>query len=310
MAQVNMQQVKELRDRTQAGLNDCKGALVEAEGDMDKAVEIILKKGLAKSAKRAGAVATEGEVAARIASDAKRGVIVEVNIQTDFAARNDDFKAFVAKVLDVAELTESGADLATQPFPGGVGTVEENRQALVGKLGENITIRRWAKLTADAAGFVHSYVHMGGKVGVLLALSCKDAATAKTSDVVKLADDLAMQAAAMSPLYLRGEEIPADAIAKQTDIYNAQLEEEKKPAQARPKIIEGKLAKWRKEVCLLEQVSVLDSAKSVADMIAETSKAVGGEVRVEAFVRYERGEGIEKPQGKDFAAEVAEMSNG
>src|SRR5262245_16260925 len=171
MSQVSMQQVKELRDRTQAGLNDCKSALVEASGDMEKAVEIILKKGLAKSAKRAGAVASEGEVATRIAADGRSGVLVEVNIQTDFAARNEDFRKFVQAVLDAAVKAKDGADLGAEPYPGGAGTVDENRKALVGKLGENITIRRWGRLGTDGPGMVHSYVHLGGKIGVLLTVA-------------------------------------------------------------------------------------------------------------------------------------------
>src|SRR5690349_4103035 len=143
MTQINMQQVKELRDRTQAGLNDCKSALVEAAGDMEKAVEVILKKGLAKSAKRAGAIAAEGVVTALVAKDGKAGVLVEVNIQTDFAARNADFLDFANKVAVAALAAKTGADLCAEKFPGGSATVEETRQALVGKLGENITVRRW-----------------------------------------------------------------------------------------------------------------------------------------------------------------------
>src|SRR5262245_26210624 len=176
MSQVDMQKVKELRDRTQAGLNDCKSALVEAGGDMEKAVEVILKKGLAKSAKRAGAVASEGEVAARVDASGKSGVLVEVNIQTDFAARNDDFRKFVQNVLDVAEKAKDGADLGAESFGG--STLDEARKALVGKLGENITIRRWGRLRIDGPGTVHSYVHLGGKIGVLLtAATGSDAAT-------------------------------------------------------------------------------------------------------------------------------------
>src|SRR5688572_28199468 len=170
MTQPSMQQVKELRDRTQAGLNDCRAAMVEAGGDMEKAVEIILKKGLAKSAKRAGAVASEGLVAAQVSADGKNGVIVEVNIQTDFAARNEEFQRFAQGVLEAAGKAKSGADLGAEPFPSGGGSVDEVRQALVGKLGENITIRRWERIQVDGAGRVHSYVHMGGKIGVLLAV--------------------------------------------------------------------------------------------------------------------------------------------
>ena len=163
-----MQQVKELRDRTQAGLNDCKSALIEAEGDMEKAVEIILKKGLAKSAKRAGEVARR-RGRGPVAEDGKSAVIVEVNIQTDFAARNADFLAFVEKVSK-PPARRSRARISCEPFPGGSGTIEDNRKALVGELGENITVRRWERLAVDGAGLVHSYVHMGGKVGVLLAV--------------------------------------------------------------------------------------------------------------------------------------------
>ena len=215
MAQVNMQQVKELRDRTQAGLNDCRAALMESDGDMEKAVEIILKKGLAKSAKRAGAVASEGEVAVQVSADKKSGVICEVNIQTDFAARNPEFKAFVAKVVELAKTAPAGADLGALPFPGGTGTLEDNRSALVGKLGENITVRRWQRLEAEGTGFVHAYVHMGGKIGVLVNVQLGDAAAAAKPELLKLVDDVAMQAAAMSPLFLSPEEVTAEAKASQ-----------------------------------------------------------------------------------------------
>ncbi|HEY5959349.1 MAG TPA: translation elongation factor Ts [Polyangiaceae bacterium] len=307
MTQVNMQQVKELRDRTAAGLNDCRGALVEAAGDMEKAVEIILKKGLAKSAKRAGAVATEGAVAARVAKDKKSGIIVEVNIQTDFAARNDDFVSFVKNVVDVAAAAPAGADLATLPYPAGGGTVEEVRQALVGKLGENITVRRWAKLESKS-GVVHSYVHMGGKIGVILAVELGNASLSEHPSVVKFIDDTAMQAAAMAPICVGIPDVPADEKAQQVKIYEAQLEEEGKPAQARPKIIEGKLAKWMKEICLLEQVSVLETEKTIAQQLEAVVKEVGTPITIASFVRYERGEGIEKKKTEDFAAEVMRMS--
>ena len=309
MAQVSMQQVKELRERTQAGLSDCKSALQEAEGDMEKAVEIILKKGLAKSAKRAGKVASEGVVAAKVAADGKSAVLVEVNIQTDFAARNPEFVSFVDQVLQVAEKAATGADLGAQPSPAG-GTVEDQRQALVGKLGENITVRRWERLAVGAAGKVTAYVHMGGKVGVLLAVSTKDDATAGLPEVAEFAENTAMQAAAMSPLYLDASAVPAEAVAKQSEIFDAQLAEEGKPEKARPKIVEGKLAKWKKEICLLEQQSVIESDKTVGAIRAALSAAVESEVKVDGFVRFERGEGIEKPQGPDFADEVAQMAKG
>jgi elongation factor Ts len=307
MTQVNMQQVKELRDRTQAGLNDCRAALVEANGDMEKAVEIILKKGLAKSAKRAGAVAAEGAVAARVAPDGKSGIIVEINIQTDFAARNDDFIAFVKNVVDLAAVSPAGADLSALPYPAGGGTVEAVRQALVGKLGENINVRRWAKLEAKA-GLVHSYVHLGGKIGVIVAVEVGDPTVLGNPALLKFVDDTAMQIAAMAPLCVRTTDVPAEDKAKQSEIYDAQLEEEGKPAAARPRIIEGKLAKWMKEICLLEQVSVIDSDKTIDQQLQAVAKETATTVAITQFVRYERGEGIEKKKTDDFAAEVMKMS--
>ena len=308
MTQVNMQQVKELRDRTSAGLNDCRGALVEAAGDMEKAVEIILKKGLAKSAKRAGAVASEGQVAAKISSDGTSAIIVEVNIQTDFAARNDDFKVFVENIVKLAESAPAEADLSTLPYPAGGGTVEEVRQALVGKLGENITVRRWAKLTAKD-GLVTSYVHMGGKIGNILAVKLGDVTKAKSPSVVKFVEDTAMQIAAMAPLFLSTSEVPADEKSKQSEIYEAQLVEEGKPEKARPKIIEGKLAKWMKEICLLEQQSVLDTEKTIQQLLDATAAEVGTSIELVRFVRFERGEGlVDKKKSEDFAAEVMKMT--
>ncbi|HMA93102.1 MAG TPA: translation elongation factor Ts [Polyangiaceae bacterium] len=308
MAQVNMQQVKELRDRTQAGLNDCRGALMEADGEMEKAVEIILKKGLAKSAKRAGAVASEGTVAAQVAADGKSGVLIEVNIQTDFAARNDDFVTFAKNVLELASRSPKDADLLTLPYPAGGGTVEEVRQALVGKLGENITVRRWEKFETKT-GIVHSYVHLGGKIGVLLQVEVGNPAVLTNAGLLKFIDDTAMQVAAMAPLCLSTADVPADEKAKQTDIYNAQLADEGKPEKARPKIIEGKLAKWMKEICLLEQVSVLDSEKTIQQQLEAVAKEVGTTLTIARFVRYERGEGIvDKKKSEDFAAEVMKMT--
>jgi len=308
MAQVSMQHVKELRDRTQAGLNDCRSALLEAEGDMDKAVELILKKGLAKSAKRAGAVATEGEVAARVAADGRSGAIVEVNIQTDFAAKNEDFRAFVQKVLEAAESANPGDDLGARPYPGASGTVEDSRQALVGKLGENITVRRWDRFSVEGPGRVQSYVHMGGKIGVLLVLSAGRDEAASSPAFAKLGEDVAMQVAAMSPLYLDRSQVPEADKAKQAEIFDAQLAEEGKPDKVRPKIVEGKVGKWMKEVCLLEQPSVLVADKSVDEVRAALEKELGTAVRLQRFVRYERGEGLDKPQGPDFASEVAKMA--
>ena len=306
MTQVNMSQVKELRERTQAGINDCRAALVEAQGDMEAAVQVILKKGLAKSAKRAGALATEGIVAARIAADARSGVIVEVNIQTDFAARNEEFLSFVGDAVTTAEKSETGADLGAQKAPSGKGTLEEQRQALVGKLGENIMIRRWDKLAVGEVGLVHSYVHMGGKIGVLLAV---ETTKSGASDVLsKFVEETAMQVAAMGPQFTTAAAIPEAEKNKQRQLFDAQLEEEGKPVAARPKIVEGKLAKWMKEICLLDQPSVLDAEKTVEQVRAAAEKALGAGIKVKGFVRYERGEGLATPEGPDFADEARRMA--
>lgn len=306
MAQVNMQAVKELRERTQAGLNDCRSALIDSEGDMDKAVEIILKKGLAKSAKRAGKVAAEGVVSTKVAPNSKSAVIVEVNIQTDFAARNEDFLAFVEKVVEAAEKASEGADLGAEPFPGGTGTVEDNRAALVGRLGENITVRRWQRVSVKT-GRVTSYVHLGGKIAVLVGAECDSDATGEKLE--PFLQEAAMQVAAMAPPYLTAEEIPESDKKAQAEIFAGQLKEEGKIPEARwPQIIEGKIQKWAKEVCLLPQPSVIEPKKSVDEMRADAAKAAGGEASITKFVRFERGEGIEVPQGDDFAAEVAAMA--
>jgi elongation factor Ts len=303
-----MRQVKELRDRTGAGLNDCRSALVEAANDLEAAVGVILKKGLAKSAKRAGSVATEGVVAARVAADARSGVIAEVNIQTDFAARNPEFLAFVDDVVAVAMQSEAGADLGSKPAPGGAGTLEEKRQALVAKLGENIQVRRWDRVAVQDGGLVHSYVHMGGKIGVILAVETTHSAAAKNEVIGKFVEETAMQIAAMSPQFVDASRVPAADKDKQREIFEGQLAEEGKPEAARPKIVEGKIAKWLKEVCLIDQPSVLDGDKTVDQVRAAAEKELGSKLAIQAFVRYERGEGLVVPQGPDFAEEARRMA--
>jgi len=310
MAAITPQLVKELRERTQAGMADCKNALVEADGDPEKAVEIILKKGLAKSAKRAGAVASEGEVRAHVAADARSGVIVEVNIQTDFAARNEKFKAFVGEVVRVAAGAKHGENLEQRKYPGSDKTVGEILGELVAQIGEKITVRRFARFDLSApAGAIHAYVHLGGKIGVLLEATASTRAVEERPEFKKFIDDAAMQVAAMNPLYLTRAEVPKDTTDKQREIYAAQLREESKPKPeaAWPKIIEGKLNKWYTEVCLLDQESVLVPGSSIDQVRAQAAKDAGGTIELRRFVRFERGEGIEK-RTDDFAAEVAKMA--
>ncbi len=302
MAEITAKMVKELRDRTQAGMADCKAALVEAEGDMEKAVEIILKKGLAKAASRAGRVAAEGEVATWVAADGKRGVIVEINSQTDFVSRGEDFKGFVKTVLDVASKAPKGADLGTQKTASGK-TVDLLRQELVAKTGENMVVRRWASLdAAEPGGLVHAYVHAGGKLAVLIHV---EGPAGSHADLRAFSDNCAMQVAAMRPQVVHREHVSAPALAKQKEIFAAQLKEEKKPEAAWPKIIEGKIAKWFSEITLLGQENVWDpTAGTIEKIRQELAKKCGGEVKIHSFVRFELGEGIEKPP-EDFVNEVA-----
>jgi elongation factor Ts len=310
MAAITPQAVKELRERTQAGMADCKNALVEADGDPEKAVEIILKKGLAKSAKRAGAVASEGEVRAFVAADAKSGVLVEVNIQTDFAARNEKFRTFVGDCIKVAQTAQEGAKLEDLQHPTAGKTIGEVMNELIATIGEKISIRRFAKLELSTpAGAIHSYVHLGGKIGVLLETTANSADTANRAEFKKFIDDAAMQIAAMNPMYLSRTEVPKAAIEKQREIYTAQLREEPKPKPeaAWPKIIDGKVNKWYTEICLLEQDSVLVPGSTIDQVRGQVAKEVGGTIELKRFVRFERGEGIEKPTD-DFAAEVAKMA--
>ncbi|WP_437931040.1 translation elongation factor Ts [Sorangium sp. So ce291] len=314
MAGINAQAIKELRERTQAGMSDCKSALTEAEGDMEKAVEIILKKGLAKSAKRAGASATEGEVRAAVAADRRSATMVEVNIQTDFAARNDAFRQFVGDVLAAVEKAPEGADVSQLSIGG--KSVADTATELTARIGEKVAVRRWDRVSIPEGkhGVAQAYVHLGGKIGVLVAVEASSQAVAEHPEVQKFIDETAMQAAAMSPLVLRRDEVTAELKAKQQEIFEAQLREDPKPKpeSAWPKIIEGKFNKWFSEVALLEQESVEAASRGVSgqtiDKLREAAaKAAGGELTLTRFVRYERGEGIAKKED-DFAAEVAKMA--
>jgi elongation factor Ts len=298
--------VKELRERTQAGMSDCKNALVEAGGEMEKAVEIILKKGIVKAAARAGRVAAEGQVATWVASDAKRGVIVEVNSQTDFVSRGEDFKTFVNNVLAVASKAPKGADLGAQKYPGSDKTIEQVRAELVAKTGENIVVRRWGMLEAkEPGGLVHAYVHAGGKLAVLLHAEAPDN---KNAEFCGFVDNVAMQVAAMNPMVVRRDEVGPSQIEKQKEIFEAQLKEEGKPLQAWPKILEGKLAKWFNEITLLGQDNVWDPPAGAIDKLRQAlGGKLGGEVKFHAFFRYALGEGIERPPTEDLAAEVAKI---
>jgi elongation factor Ts len=308
MAEVTAQMVKQLRDRTQAGMSDCKSALVEAGGDMEKAVELIIKKGIVKSAKRAGALATEGEVRSVVSADGRTGVVVEVNIQTDFAARNDQFQAFVEKAIEVAFGADKGADLGAQQAPGVGKTLEEHRQDIAGKIGENIQVRRWERLEREGAGLLKAYVHPaqpGGKIAVLVEIGAPSDAVASHPAVATFAEQVTLQIASMNPLYLDRSQVPQEDLAKQKEIFKAQLKEEGKPEAAWDKILVGKESKWYSDICLIDQESVMTPGSSIDALRKQVGGQAGGEITLRRFVRFERGEGIEKKPAEDFAAEVA-----
>ncbi len=309
MADITASMVKELRERTQAGMADCKNALVEAAGDMEKAVEVILKKGIVKAASRAGRVAAEGEVRTLVDADGQFGVIVEVNCQTDFVARGDEFKGFVTKVTELASTASKGADLTTLTFPGTGKTVDVARQEMVAKTGENTVIRRWERVDASGPfGLVHAYVHMGGKMAVLLSAEAPTKAARESAQFKAFVDNCAMQVCAMRPEVVEQKDVPAARIEKQKEIFAAQLKEEGKPEQAWPKIMEGKVAKWLNESSLLGQESVWDPTQGTIDKIRQAlGKELGGEVKLKSFARFELGEGIEK-KSDNLADEVAKLT--
>lgn len=286
MAAVTAAMVKELRERTGLGMMECKKALVEADGDLERAIEDLRKSGQAKAAKKAGRTAAEGTIAIAVSDDNRSAVMVEVNSETDFVARDDNFLAFADKVAKAA-LAAGEADAAkiAELKTEDGATVEEARQALVQKIGENIQVRRAAVLSAE--GLVGSYVH-GGRIGVLVALKGGSA---------ELGKDVAMHVAAVAPMVVRGEDVPADVLEKEKEIIRAQPDMAGKPAEIVEKMLGGRISKFLKEVSLLDQPFVKDPNTTVGQLV----KAAGAEV--ESFVRLVVGEGIEKEE-TDFAAEV------
>ena len=290
MASITASMVKELRERTGLGMMDCKKALSEANGDMEKAIEDLRKASGLKAAKKASRVAAEGVVMAKISSDGNRGVIVEINSETDFVARDENFLSFAGEALETA-YNENEASIEELLSKG----LEESRQALVQKIGENISVRRIERLNLENAnqGIVESYVHNNAKIGVLISLKGGDEA---------LARDIAMHIAAVNPLVVRPEDVPEDILAKESEIYAAQARESGKPDEIVEKMISGRLRKFVSEVSLLEQQFVKDPESTIRELLVE----VGADII--QFVRYEVGEGIEKEE-EDFAAEVAAQFN-
>lgn len=285
--------VKELRERTGSGMMECKKALTETGGDIEAAVELMRKAGLAKADKKAGRVAAEGRISAAISDDGTRAALVEVNCETDFVAKGDDFASFSGEIADVVLAKQpSGVEvLADLPLSSGI-SVEETRRNLIAKLGENITIRRCAVLH-NARGRIAAYLH-GNRIGVLVGVQGGDEVLAK---------DIAMHVAASKPLALGPEDVSADLIAKEKEIYHAQAEESGKPADIVEKMVSGRVNKFLKEVTLLGQPFVKNPDISVEQLLKEQN------AKVSAFVRFEVGEGIEK-KSDNFAEEVMAQVRG
>ena len=299
---ITAQMVKELRETTGAGMMDCKKALQEAEGNMERAIDILREKGLSKAAKKSDRIAAEGLVAIEINADNTVGAIVEINSETDFVAKNEDFKTFVKDVAEIALATEKEdvAGLLTESHKeGALSEVLNNRIATIG---EKLDIRRFAKISTN--GQVAGYIHGGGKIGVLVELETE----ARDAEVLAMGRDIAMQVAAMNPKYVSKDDVDPEYIAHETEILTQQALNEGKPANIVEKMIKGRLEKQLKEVCLVEQTFVKNPDLTIKQLVADVAKKVGSEIKVARVVRFEVGEGIEKKE-ENFAEEVAKQLN-
>lgn len=302
--------VKELREMTGAGMMDCKKALTATDGDMDKAVEFLREKGLATAQKKAGRIAAEGIVMLKVSEDGKKAVAVEVNAETDFVAKNEKFQGYVAQVAELALNTKAAdidAFMEEEWTFSESATVKEELAHQIATIGENINIRRFTQVTEEN-GFVASYTHMGGKIGVLV-----DVETDVVNDAVKeMAKNVAMQVAALKPLYTNDSEVSAEYIAHEKEILLAQIMNDPKESQKPEKVIQGMIAgrinKELKEICLLDQVYVKaeDGKQSVGKYVQEVAKANNANITIKGFVRFETGEGLEKKE-ENFAEEVAKQ---
>jgi elongation factor Ts len=301
MANITAQMVKELRDSTGAGMMDCKAALAETNGDLQAGIDWLRKKGLSKAAKKAGRVAAEGLIGVLVAGT--KGVMVEVNSETDFVARNDLFQGLVKMIADVALSVGTDVEKIKAAKAGSI-TVAESITDTIAKIGENMTLRRAASLSVSQ-GAIGAYVHNSvsdglGKIGVLVALE----SPGKADELASLGRMIAMHVAASNPQAVDAAGLDPAVVAREKDVLSDKFKAQGKPANVIEKIVESGLKTFYKEVCLLEQAYVHDSAKSVAQALKEAEGKVGATIKITGFVRYGLGEGIEK-QETDFAAEVA-----
>lgn len=293
--------VKALREKTGCGMMDCKKALTEADGDMDKAVDYLREQGLAKQAKKSGRIAAEGVAFAKTNADNTLGVVIEVNAETDFVAKNADFQAFVETCANtVMEQNPADVDaLLACTATGSTETVDALLKEKVLTIGENIKIRRFARFE----GTVTSYIHAGGRIGVIVKF---DTDVADKDGFQTYAKDIAMQIAAINPGYLNEQSVPAEVLEHEKSIMKAEVVNSGKPEVIAEKIVMGKIGKFYKENCLVDQVFVKDSSLSVTQYTNNVAKELGGSIKITDFVRYEKGEGLEKRED-NFADEVASM---
>lgn len=286
MATITAAEVKKLRDQTGAGMMDCKAALEEAKGDYEEATTILRKKGLASAAKKAGRATTEGLIGHRVSADHGSGTLVEVNCESDFVARTDDFQQLVSNVL--TEIDTAGDQATESWLKDAGGPVHNLVAAAIGKLGENMAVPRFVRYAGK--GYVGQYIHMGGKIGVQVEFTGVTPAIEAREEFVTLVKEVAMQIAAASPSYATRGEVPADALEKEKAIYRAQMEGSGKPANVIEKIVDGKLGSFYSQVVLVDQPSIRDPKQSVSDVIATANKALGASVAVSRFARLKVGE--------------------
>lgn len=296
--------VKELRERTGAGMMDCKKALNETNGDMDKAIEILREKGLAAAAKKAGRIAAEGLVVTYISEDMKKGAVVEVNCETDFVAANEEFKSLADNIAK--QIVESNVstveELLEEKYIADNGkTIKEVLTELIAKIGENMSVRRFERFSIDN-GLTQSYIHGGGRIGVLVELACEK----QDATLAQVAKDVAMQVAAANPLFLDKTSVDQETLEKEKEIYRVQALNEGKPENIVDKMVMGRVSKYLKEVCLVDQIWVKNSDYTITKYLQEESKKIGADIKITRFARFERGEGIEKKED-NFAEEVQKM---
>ncbi len=298
------QDVKTLREMTNCGMMDCKKALTETDGDMDKAVEFLREKGLATAAKKAGRIAAEGLVNASVFGNV--GVVVEINTETDFVAKNADFQNFVSSVAEcIAKTNPADVEALKNTKLNDTQTVGEALTEKIATIGENMNLRRFERYE----GVNEAYVHGGGRIGVLVNFKLGDDAKAADETFKAAAKDIAMQIAAVMPRYVKEDEVPAEVVEKEREILKAQALNEGKPEAIVEKMVGGRIKKFYKEVCLVDQPYIKDGDMSVAQFLKNVGNEIGTTVEVVKFARLEKGEGLEK-KVDDFAAEVAKMTSG